>query len=330
MTALRLGTRGSQLALWQAGAVATAIEAAGGPVCEIVSITTRGDRAAEARLADIGGKRVFVKEIEDALLDGRIDLAVHSAKDLPAELPDGLRVAGVLPREDPRDALVLPAGRPAGEFLGLIRDFDRCVRVGTGSVRRVAQLKRLMPAARFCDVRGNLDTRLRKLDEGLTDVLVLAVAGLQRLGWEHRVSARIPVDACVPSPGQGTVAIETRSDNRPLLAIVGMISDGGAEARLRAERALGAGLGGGCQLPVGALAREEDGQLHLMAIVTSLDGSQAIRGDLTAPIGDATRLGSELAGRLLAEGAAQILEEVRRTQVSSAVPRLQVNSTTSD
>lgn len=328
MTALKLGTRGSQLALWQAGATAAAIAATGGPSCEIVRITTRGDREADARLADIGGKRVFVKEIEEALLDGRIDLAVHSAKDLPADVPEGLRVAGVLPREDPRDALVLPANQPARPFLELVRDFDRCVRVGTGSARRVAQLTRLMPAAKFRDIRGNLDTRLRKLDEGDTDVLVLAVAGLHRLGFGARISARIPIDACLPSPGQGTVAIETRQDDDRVHAIVAQMTDAATGIALTAERSLVAGLGGGCQLPVGALAQLEDDRLHLRAIVISLDGSQAIRGDLGGPSADATRLGAELAGRLLDEGAAQVLEEVRRAQLASAASRLPGNDST--
>ena len=233
---LRLGTRGSQLALWQANTVAARIAAAGGPACRIVVIKTDGDRLQERPLSEIGGKRLFTKEIEDALLRRDIDLAVHSSKDMSAVLPEGLTIAGVLPRESPLDAVVLPS-RPQGSERGapdglgspgalgpqpsaltsiddLVAVLGASPSIGTGSVRRIAQLMRLFPRARFAGIRGNLDTRLRKLDEGAHDALVLAAAGLNRLGFGSRISLSIPADACVPSPGQGIVAIEMRAGRR--------------------------------------------------------------------------------------------------------------------
>src|SRR6185503_19380082 len=246
-TELRLGTRGSQLALWQANTVAERIAAAGGPRCRIVVIRTSGDQLHDAPLSVIGGKRLFVKEIEDALLRREIDLAVHSSKDMPVVLPPGLAIAGVLPREDPRDAVVLPvmadgsglmAGREEITIDDLVARLGRGPSIGTGSVRRVAQLTRLFPGARFVPIRGNLDTRLRKLDEGAHDALVLAAAGLRRLGFGHRISLALPAAACVPAPGQGIVAIEIREDDAGARNAVEPIGDPDAAAALAAERAL--------------------------------------------------------------------------------------------
>ena len=226
MRELRLGTRGSQLALWQARTVAARIAGAGGPPCHIDVIKTSGDRLQEAPLSEVGGKRLFVKEIEDALLRRDVDLAVHSSKDMPSVLPAGLSIAAVLPREDPLDAVVLavkargsglearevPADlRPQTSDLSLeslLSTLGQSPRIGTGSVRRIAQLIRLMPGARFEPIRGNLDTRLRKLDAGEYDALVLAAAGLRRLAFDARISMTLPSDACVPAPGQGIVAME--------------------------------------------------------------------------------------------------------------------------
>jgi len=223
---LRLGTRGSQLALWQANTVAARIVAAGGPACRIVVIKTDGDRLQERPLSEIGGKGLFVKEIEDALLGGVIDLAVHSSKDMSAVLPEGLTIAGVLPRENPLDAVVLPMMATGSGLMAMtsVRDLiaalGRSPSIGTGSVRRVAQLARLLPGARFTGIRGNLDTRLRKLDEGAHDALVLAAAGLTRLGFAARISLSIPAEACVPAPGQGIVAIEIRTGDARTRAAV--------------------------------------------------------------------------------------------------------------
>ena len=320
---LRLGTRGSQLALWQAHTVAARIAAAGGPACRVVVIKTDGDRLQERPLSEIGGKGLFVKEIEDALLRGEIDLAVHSSKDMSAVLPDGLTIAGVLPRENPLDAIVLPH-RDQGSGIGdqkamasvedLVTALGAAPSIGTGSVRRIAQLTRLFPGARFTGIRGNLDTRLRKLDEGAHDALVLAAAGLTRLGFAARISLSIPAATCVPAPGQGIVAIETRSGDAGVQAAVARISDAAAADALSAERALVATLGGGCQTPVGALASVVDGNaLEIMAAVVALDGSRVVRGHARAPRTEASALGARVGAQLLADGAGEILADAQRT-----------------
>ena len=322
---LRLGTRGSQLALWQAGAVRTRIAETGGPACRIVVIRTSGDRLQHAPLSEIGGKRLFVKEIEDALLRDEIDLAVHSSKDMPAVLPDGLTIAGVLPREDPLDAIVLPAAlstQPSAlsSVDDLVATLGQSPSIGTGSVRRIAQLTRILPGARFTPIRGNLDTRLRKLDEGEHHALVLAAAGLKRLGFETRISMRLPAAACVPAPGQGIVAIEVRAGDEAVRRTVGAFDDARAAAALTAERSLVEALGGGCQTPIGALATEDGGALQLTAVVVAPDGSVAIRTDVRGPLSDARELGATAARRLLAEGARQILDDAansRQSQVGS-------------
>ncbi|HEV3141942.1 MAG TPA: hydroxymethylbilane synthase [Vicinamibacterales bacterium] len=331
--ALRLGTRGSQLALWQANAVKARIAETGGPLCHIVVIKTSGDRLQQAPLSEIGGKRLFVKEIEDALLGAEIDLAVHSSKDMPAVLPDGLTIAAVLPREDPHDAVVLPeresSPRARGEHARpshtAVNDIEELVAalgqspsIGTGSIRRIAQLTRILPGARFTPIRGNLDTRLRKLDEGERgslgnmDALVLAAAGLKRLGFGNRISLLVPAAACVPAPGQGIVAIETRGGDEDVRRAVAPIDDPRAAAALAAERSLVEALGGGCQTPIGALATAVGDDLELIAAVVALDGSQAVRERGRGPGSAARRLGAEVAERLLARGAKEILDEAAR------------------
>jgi hydroxymethylbilane synthase len=317
---IRLGTRGSQLALYQANTVARHLAVAGGPSCEIVIIKTSGDRLQEAPLSEVGGKRLFVKEIEDALLKGEVDLAVHSSKDMPAVLPGGLAIAGVLPREDPLDAVVLPQ-RLGAEIAGCV-DADQLVAtlgqtpsIGTSSVRRVAQLTRLMPGATFLPIRGNLDTRLRKLDAGDYDALVLAAAGLRRLGFASRISATLPVAACVPAPGQGIIAIEIRAGDSALQRALAAITDAAAAAALTAERAVVEALGGGCQTPIGALATEIEGDaLELTGVVVALDGSRAVRATERGTRAAAGDLGGHVAQRLLEQGAGEILEDTRRAQ----------------
>jgi hydroxymethylbilane synthase len=333
---LRLGTRGSQLALWQANTVAARIVAAGGPACRIVVIKTDGDRLQERPLSEIGGKGLFVKEIEDALLGGEIDLAVHSSKDMSAVLPEGLTIAGVLPRENPLDAMVLPvmangsglmamadghpsfamSHQPSAMTIELmVATLGASPSIGTGSVRRIAQLTRLLPGARFTGIRGNLDTRLRKLDEGAHDALVLAAAGLTRLGFGARISLSIPAEACVPAPGQGIVAIEIRTGDTRTQAAVARITDDAAGDALTAERALVATLGGGCQTPVGALASVVDGdELEIIAVVVALDGSRLVRGQARAARREAVALGARVGAQLMADGAGEILAEVTRVQ----------------
>jgi hydroxymethylbilane synthase len=315
--ALRLGTRGSQLALWQARAVAAAIRDAGGPACTIVVIKTSGDRLQEAPLSDVGGKRLFVKEIEDALLSGDIDLAVHSSKDMPAQLPPGLRIGAVLPREDPHDAVVMPASRPmqASVLEEVVAALGQAPSIGTGSVRRIAQLVRLVPGARFMPVRGNLDTRLRKLDEGSHDALVLAAAGLRRLGFGPRISFVLPAAVCVPAPGQGIVAVEIRTGDDRALRAVAPINDGAAGAALAAERAVVEALGGGCQTPIGALAVPVgDRMLDVTAAVAAIDGSRVIRASERGRWDDAAETGARVGAQLLAAGAGDLLADAQREQ----------------
>jgi hydroxymethylbilane synthase len=310
---LRLGTRGSQLALWQANTVAARIAATGGPPCRIVVIKTSGDRLQDAPLSEIGGKRLFVKEIEDGLLRGDIDLAVHSSKDMPAVLPDRLAIAGVLPREDPADAIVLPIAishQPSAmaSVEDLLAVLGQSPSIGTGSVRRIAQLVRLIPGARFTGIRGNLDTRLRKLDEGGHDALVLAAAGLRRLGFGSRISFALPASACIPAPGQGIVAIEIREEDAAVREAVARIDDPASAAALTAERALVESLGGGCQMPIGALASPIDGdRLDLVATVVSIDGSRAVHERALGPRAEAAALGARVGAALLAQGANEIL-----------------------
>lgn len=318
MDIVRLGTRGSQLALYQANAAKRLLEARGDVACEIVVIKTSGDRLHDAALAEIGGKRLFVREIEEALADGAIDLAVHSSKDMPVALPDGLDIAAALEREDPRDAIVL-AGPPA-HACSTVEDIaarlGQSPRIGTSSVRRTAQLGRLFPGARFVPIRGNLDTRLRKLDAGDFDAIVLAAAGLRRLGQAGRISATLPVAACVPAPGQGIIALEVRSDNGQVRELARRINDGAAAAALAAERAVVRQLGGGCQMPIGAHAAVADGGIELAAVVISLDGARAVRADATGTIGAAEEIGSHVAQRLLEKGASEILADAQRTHAA--------------
>jgi hydroxymethylbilane synthase len=310
VNSLRLGTRGSQLALYQARLVARHITAAGGPPCELVIIKTSGDQQQERPLSEIGGKGLFVKEIEDALLRRDIDLAVHSSKDMAAVLPDGLRIGAVLRRADPADVAILPGGRRRTRLTldALLKKVGTGARVGTGSTRRVAQLRPLFPGAEFHNVRGNVETRLRKLDAGEYDLLVLAAAGLKRLGFGSRISARLPVDICIPSPGQGIIAIEIRSGDKNVQKAVGRINHAESALALEAERALVVALGGGCQMPLGGLARSVGGDsLRLDAIVASPEGPWATRVWRVMKKRQASTLGQQVGAALLEAGALEIL-----------------------
>ena len=270
------------------------------------------------------------------MLRGEVDLAVHSSKDMPAILPDGLAIAGVLTREEPLDAVVLPirredstarlkpdttdgvsvasgVSRTVSSIEELVAMLGQSPSIGTGSVRRIAQLTRLFPGARFTPIRGNLDTRLRKLDEGAHDALVLAAAGLRRLGFRDRISYALPADACVPAPGQGIVAIEIRAVDDAVREVVSRIDDPAAAAALSAERALVDALGGGCQTPIGALATAAAGSdvIELVGAVAAPDGSRVIRASGRAPRGEAATLGARVGRDLIAQGADAILAEVR-------------------
>ena len=324
---LRVGTRGSELALYQANAVAAQLRAKAGIECEIVVIRTSGDRLAEASLTQIGGKRLFVKEIEDALLAGEVDLAVHSSKDMPVVLPDGLTIAAVLPREDARDAVVLPAdgakvrrrtdsSDATISFEELVARLGATPRIGTSSVRRTAQLARLFPGATFTPIRGNLGTRLRKVDEGQYDAIVLASAGLIRLDYRARISTVLPVPACVPAPGQGIIAVEIRANDARVAGAVAPIDDRDTRVALDAERAVVTRLGGGCQMPIGAHARITSEGIDLVAVVLSLDGARAIRAESRGPMTQSRVVGTAVADDLRAQGADEILSEVQRAHAA--------------
>jgi len=299
---LAIGSRGSQLALRQARWVQQKLEQAG---CQsrIEIIRTTGDKIQDAPLARIGGKGLFTKELEEALLDGRIDLAVHSLKDLPTALPAGLQLTAVPPREDARDVLV--GARLAELAAG--------AKVGTSSLRRAAQLRALRADLRIEPVRGNLDTRLRKLDEGLYDALLMAAAGLKRMGWEDRIREYLPAELICPAPGQGALGVETRSRGEAA-RLCAVLDDASVRAAVTAERAVLEELGGGCQVPIGAYAEARDGRLSMHALVAAPDGSRLVRGAIEGPASEAAELGRELARRLLASGARTILEEVYRRQ----------------
>lgn len=312
---VRIGTRGSALALWQANTVKDLLVAHGHDAA-LVIIKTTGDKLSEANLSDAGGKRLFVKEIEDAMLRGEVDVAVHSAKDMPADLPNGLSVGAVLPRENPLDAIVLPTGHGAHglEFREVMATLGANARIGTSSIRRIAQLRALFPQVRYEPVRGNVDTRLRKLDEGNYDALVLAAAGLKRLGLGNRISALLPFDVCVPAPGQGAIAIEIREDDGRTRRAVEALNDEDTAVALEAERTLVAALGGGCQLPLGGIAvATPDGQLELTAVVISADGTRMLRRQATGETTVPYALGGRVAKMLLEDGAAAILDEVRQS-----------------
>jgi hydroxymethylbilane synthase len=300
-TPLRLGTRGSQLALRQAALARDALLARQPDLAvELIIITTHGDRAADVPLHLLSGQGVFARAIEEALLDGRVDVAVHSLKDLPSVETPGLEIAAVPPREDARDALV---SRGDLGFAAL----PRGARVATGSPRRAAQLKAARPDLRIVDIRGNLDTRLRKLEREDLDALVLAVAGLSRLGLAHRVTEALPLALCLPAVGQGALAVQCRAADAATRALLAPLDDTATHAAVRAERALLAALGGGCKVPIAAHAELVGGELELHGVVAAPDGSQLIRDSLTAPVTAAALLGMGLAARLMAAGAGTLV-----------------------
>jgi hydroxymethylbilane synthase len=300
---LVIGSRGSKLALWQAEQARARLLALNPQTdVHIEIIKTTGDVKNDP-LSVIGGKGVFTKELEDALLDGRIDFAVHSLKDLPTILPDDLSIAAICEREDARDALVLRAGSQNGSLLHL----PRGAAVGTSSQRRLAQLKALRSDVIVRDLRGNVDTRIRKLDEGQYDAVILASAGLVRLGLQDRISARIAISEMLPAVGQGAIAIETRSDNEFAVQSASRLDHRETRIACLAERAFLRGLGGGCQFPIAAHAVIENDLLKLDGLVAKPDGSEILRDSLSGSSNDAEALGSELALQLMERGAQAFL-----------------------
>lgn len=298
---LVIGSRGSKLALWQAEQARQRLQLLD-PQIEIVIqiIKTTGDVKTEP-LSVIGGKGVFTKELEDALLDGRIDIAVHSLKDLPTILPEGLGISAICEREDPRDALVMRADLNFAE--ASLLSLPQSAVVGTSSQRRLSQLKALRGDVAVNDLRGNVDTRIRKLDEGQYDAVILASAGLLRLGLGDRISARIPIDQMLPAVGQGAIAIETRSDNEFAVETTSRLDHRETRLGCLAERAFLRGLGGGCQLPFAAHAALDGDLLILDGLVAKPDGSEIWRDQLSGPQDQGEELGISLAAILVRSGA---------------------------
>lgn len=294
-----IGSRGSQLALWQARWVEAQLAALGAE-CKIEIIKTTGDKIQDVPLAKVGTKGLFTKEIEEALLDRSIDVAVHSLKDMPTDLPAGLTLQAIPEREDVRDALV-------GKRLA---DLAAGAHVGTSSLRRAAQLRAARPDLNIESIRGNLDTRLRKLDEGQFDAIVLAAAGLRRLGWAGRITEYVDASVICPAVGQGALAIETRDDDSPGALLARKLDHAASRAAVTAERAVLRAMGGGCQVPIGAYAQVTGESIALQAIVISPDGAKVFRGNRTGVAAEASSIGQDLAEDLLARGAREILDSV--------------------
>lgn len=302
---LRIATRKSALALWQAEHVATLLRNAHqGLEVVLVPMSTKGDRIQDRSLAAIGGKGLFIKELEVALEDGRADLAVHSMKDVPGDLPDRLCISVVLPRADACDALI--TGGAAN-----LRDLPHGARIGTSSLRRQAQLLALRPDLKIEALRGNVDTRLRRLDDGELDAIILACAGLIRLGWESKITARLPPTECLPAVSQGIIGIESRTADSATSCLLAPLNDPHTRTAMDAERAFAGRLGGSCQSPIAAYATLEAGRLTLQGLVAEPDGSRILRDSISGDIADAASLGSQLADRVIAAGAGALLERLR-------------------
>ncbi len=307
MARLRVGSRGSQLALWQANHISALLRGRGHEI-EIEIIHTTGDKITDVPLAQVGakgglGKGIFTKEIEEALAAGRVDLAVHSLKDLPTELPPGFDIAAITEREDPRDAF-------CSRLYSKIEDLPRSARVGTSSLRRQAQLKAIRRDLDIHPLRGNVDTRLRKLEQGEYDAIILASAGLKRLGKTELVKQIIPAEIMCPAAGQGALGIEIREGDSATRGHLALLNDVSARAATTCERALLNRLGGGCQVPIGAFAEMHNGKLHLEAIVADPDGSRLLRESGDGSLNDPEQLGNAVGETLLSRGGAEILESV--------------------
>jgi len=304
-----IATRQSQLALWQAEHVKARLTALHpGLEVELLGMTTQGDQILDSPLSRIGGKGLFVKELEVAMAEGRADLAVHSIKDVPMDLPDGFELAAISQREDPRDAFV------SRHFVSL-EALPPGARVGTSSLRRQAQLRARLPHLNVDMLRGNVNTRLRKLDEGHYDAILLAAAGLKRLGFEARITAILAPEESLPAVGQGALGIEIRSGRPELAALLAPLNDPITAACVRAERAMSRRLQGGCQAPIGGYAVARDGRLHLRAFVADLEGIRFFRATAEGPLDAPEQVGLNAAEDLIAQGADHLLAElVHRAQ----------------
>lgn len=301
---VRIATRKSPLALWQAEYVAARLRAAFPELAvELLPMTTRGDKLLDAPLAKLGGKGLFVKELEQSLLDGQADLAVHSMKDVPVELPHSLHIAAILEREDPRDAFV------SSRFAGLDDLPDDAV-VGTSSLRRQCQLRVRLPKVRWVNLRGNVNTRLGKLDTRECDAIVLAAAGLKRLGLERAITQVLPSEVCLPAIGQGALGIECRRDDQRVHGILEVLHDAPTAICVQAERALNERLQGGCQVPIAGYAVWNDDAIHLRGLVASADGGIVLRHEQRGAPSDVRQLGFAVADSLLEQGADRILKDL--------------------
>lgn len=301
---LRIATRKSALALWQAEFVKAELEKHHANLTvELVPMSTKGDKILDTPLAKVGGKGLFVKELEQAMMDGRADIAVHSMKDVPVDFPEGLELHTICEREDPRDAFV------SNRFSSLSELPEGAV-VGTSSLRRQCQIRAARPDLVIKDLRGNVNTRLAKLDAGEYDAIILAAAGLIRLEMAERIASYIEASESLPANGQGAVGIECRSDDAKTKAFLAPLEHSETRIRVLAERAMNRRLEGGCQVPIGAYAEIQGEQIHLRGLVGAVDGSEILRAEQTAAVADAEQLGIELAESLLAQGADKILAEV--------------------
>jgi hydroxymethylbilane synthase len=301
---IRIATRKSPLAMWQAEHVAEALRSAHpGLGVEILGMSTQGDMILDTPLAKIGGKGLFVKELEARMLSGDADIAVHSMKDVPVELPDGLHLSVILEREDPRDAFV-------SNHYASLAALPEGARVGTSSLRRQCQLADRRPDLEIVALRGNVNTRLRKLDEGEYDAIILASAGLLRLGFSERIRGFISIDDSLPAIGQGAIGIECRTEDVQVNALLKPLHHAPTATRVRAERAMNRRLEGGCQVPIGGHATLQDDGLKLHGLVGTIDGSEIVRAEIEGAAVDAERLGTALAEELLRHGAGRILREL--------------------
>lgn len=301
---LVLGSRGSKLALWQAEYVKRELLLMHPDLkVEIRTIKTKGDKILDVPLAKIGDKGLFTREIEDALETGEVDAAVHSLKDLPTELPAGLILGAVMKREEPADVFI-------SERYASLEDLPEHAIIGTSSLRRIAQIKSWRPDIGCYELRGNVDTRIRKMRENGLAGIILAYAGVKRLGLESVISQTLNISFMLPAVGQGAVALEIRADDKRVSNLVNSIADQRTMNEILAERSLLHTLGGGCQVPIGACAVQTKDSLLLQALVASLDGSRVIRGEKSGKPGEAERIGQELAGELMAEGAADIINSI--------------------
>ena len=306
MKTLRIGTRKSPLALWQANHIKTELEKRHPDLqCELVRLSTEGDRILDTPLAKVGGKGLFIKELEQALMDGRADIAVHSMKDVTVDLPDGLHIPVICKRELPWDAFV-------SNQYDAFNELPEGARLGTSSLRRQMQLAHVRPDLDIVSLRGNVNTRLARLDNGDFDAIILAAAGLIRLEMSDRIAETLGPDVSLPAVGQGAVGVECREDDDETLELLMPLNDAPTHARVIAERAMNAALEGGCQVPIAGFAEIHDETLHLRGIVGSPDGKRMLKAEITGPATDARELGAELAQQLLDQGAGEILNSVYR------------------